>query len=107
MPRIPSLKRLSLLALAVVALTTASPASAKVTRKKAMWGPVEVHGVSQFPIYAELGAGIFQTQLTWNEVARERPRSPRDPRDPAYQWPQEIDKAVAEGSHYGITVSLL
>src|SRR5215210_6879207 len=65
MPHVPLAKVLSLLALLVVALTTASPASAKVTRKKAMWGPVEVNGVSQFPIYAELGVGIYESLLDW------------------------------------------
>src|SRR5215210_5730344 len=106
MPHVPLAKVLSLLALVVVALTTASPASAKITRKKAMWGPVEVNGVSQFPTYARLGVGIYETALRWNEIAVSRPRHPRDPADPAYRWPAEIDRAVSEGRKYGIAVSL-
>ena len=92
------------LALAVLA---ASPASAAVTRKKAMWGPIELNGVSQFPIYADLGVGIYQTQLPWATTARTRPANPRDPADPAYVWPAQIDRAIQEGARYGITVSLL
>src|SRR4051794_3852335 len=106
MPRIPLATALSLLALVVVVLTTPSPASAKVTRKKAMWGPVEVNGVSQFPTYARLGVGIYETQLRWNDIAVSRPQHPRDPTDPAYRWPAEIDRAVSEGRRYGIAVSL-
>src|SRR4051812_43043207 len=93
--------------LIALALTVVSPAAAKVSRKKAIWGPVEVRGVSQFPIYAELGAGIFEMQLDWSAAAPRRPADPRNPHDAAYSWPAEIDRAVAKGSRYGITVSLL
>jgi hypothetical protein len=88
-------------------LVTASSATSQVTRKKAMWGPVEVNGVSQFPVYADLGVGIYQTSLWWPDVARQRPLNPRDPSDPAYAWPSEIDRAVQEGSRFGIRVSML
>jgi hypothetical protein len=72
-----------------------------------MWGPLEVNGVSQFPTYAELGVGIYQTGLSWSGAARQRPQNPRDPSDPAYSWPASIDRAVQEGARYGIRVSLL
>ena len=32
-------------------------------QKKGIWGPVRVDGVSQFPIYRELGAGVYHTSL--------------------------------------------
>src|SRR5687768_7146330 len=82
-------------------------ADAEPSRKKAIWGPIEQNGVSQFPIYADLGVGIFQTRLQWDEVAVLRPRNPRDPDDPAYNWPPSIDRAIAEGRAHGIQVSLL
>ena len=63
--------------------------------------------MSQFPIYAELGAGIFQMELSWADVATRRPTDARDPNDPAYAWPVAVDRAIAEASRYGIQVSLL
>ena len=58
---------------------------------KAIWGPVMHDGRSQFPLYAELGAGLYQYTLTWDTVATDRPGDPRDPSDPAYRWPEELD----------------
>ena len=78
-------------------LIAAAPADAAVSRKKAIWGPVEVNGQSQFPIYADLGVGIYQTNLNWDTV---------EPRPGEYAWPAEIDTAIAEGAKYGIQVSL-
>src|SRR5215210_4777301 len=104
MRRLPLAKLASLAALLVVALTTAAPASAAITRKKAMWGPIEVKGVSQFPVYADLGVGIFEWRLDWNQVATRRPQKAREPRDPAYSWPAEIDRAVTEARRHGIQV---
>ena len=100
-------RNLSLISLIVILTTVAAPAHAAVTRKKAMWGPVEVNGVSQFPIYRQLGVGIFQMQLPWRGTATSRPANPRDPADPAYRWPSEIDRAISEAAKNGITVSLL
>src|SRR4051794_15479784 len=88
--------------LALVAI--AAPASAAPSQKKAIWGPVERDGVSQFPIYDELGVGIYQTAISWRQVAPTRPVNPDDPSDPAYNWPSEIDQAVSEGQRYGIRV---
>lgn len=84
----------------------AGTADARQSRKKAIWGPAEVNGVSQFPIYDDLGVGIYQTQIRWNEVAPTRPGAPTDPADPAYRWAAEIDYAIAEASRYGISVSI-
>jgi hypothetical protein len=96
--------------LALVLLGALGPAAATAgaspSRKKAIWGPVAVGGVSQFPIYADLGAGIYETSMNWSTVAPVHPASPRDPADPAYRWPPEIEQAVAEGRRYGIRVSV-
>ena len=90
---------------ALLAIAGAAEAS-KPSTKKAIWGPVEVNGVSQFPIYRDLGAGIYKTVLAWNRVAPTRPRHPTSPTDPAYEWPPELDRAIEEGRRYGIQVSL-
>jgi len=88
MARMPVLARLLILVSVVaVALTAVQPASAKVTRKKAMWGPVERGKESLLPVYADLGVGIYQFQLRWDRVTKSRPANPRDPADPAYDWP--------------------
>jgi hypothetical protein len=100
------LRRVAVLLLLVFAALPAS-ADAAVTRKKAIWGPITVDGVSQFPIYADLGVGIYQHALSWNAVAPARPANAQDPADPAYAWPPEVDQAVAEGARHGIQVSLM
>ncbi len=96
-----------LLLLLVLALVVPAQADAAVTRKKAIWGPVSVDGRSQFPIYADLGVGIYQSTLRWDAVAAQRPAAPSDPADPAYAWPAELDEAIAQGATHGITVSLM
>ncbi len=60
---------------------TAQAAPAKMSRKKAIWGPVEVAGKSQFPIYRDLGVGIYEYGLSWETVAlkAEGPHRPRRP----------------------------
>jgi hypothetical protein len=92
---------------ALLAIAGAAEAK-KPSIKKGIWGPVERKGVSQFPIYRDLGAGIYHPEkvLAWNEVAPTRPADPTNPSDPAYQWPPELDQAVAEGRRYGIKVAL-
>ncbi len=101
------MRRLPLLLLAMLVLALiAVPAQAKPTLKKSIWGPVTVDGVSQFPIYADLGAGIFQYTLFWSSVAPTRPLDPSNPADPAYQWPVELDQAITEGRKRGIKVAL-
>ena len=100
-------RALLLVVAAAFAALAAVPADAAVTRKKAMWGPLEHNGFPQMPVYADLGVGIYQLGLDWRATAPTRPANPRDPSDPAYRWPAEIDRAIAEGAPHGITVSLL
>jgi len=91
----------------VTILTIAGPSdAAQLSRKKAIWGPVLRDGASQFPIYRDLGVGIYQTTLRWSAVAAERPVAPRNPDDRAYAWPQELDVAVAEAQRHGIRIAL-
>jgi hypothetical protein len=96
---------LAVVVCAAVVLAGVSPATA--SRHKAIWGPVEVDGASQFPIYDRLGVRLYQTSVSWASVAPTRPADPKDPADPAYSWPTEVDRAVAEGRRYGIGVSIL
>ena len=98
----------SLLALAaLIFVVMPAPANAAPSPKKAIWGPVRVNGVSQFPIYADLGAGIWQTRLKWELAAPTRPADARDPLDPAYRWPTELDDAIAEAARYRIRVAVV
>jgi hypothetical protein len=91
--------------LALVAVSATS-AHAAVTTKKAIWGPVELDAQSQFPVYKQLGAGIYQTTLDWSEVADLEPLDAKDVDDPSYEWPDEIDTAVAEAKSAGMQVAL-
>src|SRR3954468_8418966 len=93
------------LILALVAFPAAS-ADAAVTTKKAIWGPVEIDSQPQFPVYRELGAGIFQTTLDWSEVASLNALAATDVDDPSYEWPDEIDTAISEAKRQGISVAL-
>ena len=97
----------SVVAALVLLCAMAVPALAVRSPKKAMWGPTRVDGVSQFPIYRDLGVGIYQTRLSWAEVAPTRPRDPRNPADPAYRWPGELDFAVSEARRLGMRVSVV
>src|SRR5215217_3879449 len=98
-------RRALLLSLALVAFLATS-AHAAVTTKKAIWGPVEIDSQSQFPVYRELGAGIYQTTLDWSQVASLEPLDAKDVEDPSYEWPEEIDTAIAEAKTAGIDVAL-
>lgn len=93
---------------ALMVLTMLAPVSdAAPSRKKAIWGPTKVDDVSQFPIYEDLGVGIYELPILWNGAAPTRPANPRDPSDPAYQWPESVDFAISEGERYGIEVSAM
>jgi len=107
--RIRGAREIAATTLLVSALLAAGAptADARQSRKKAIWGPVQVNGASQFPIYRDLGVGIYQIQLRWAEVAPTRPRHPKSPVDPAYRWPRQVDYAVREGRRYGIAVSVM
>ena len=65
----------------------AAPGEAGAATNKAIWGPAEVDGRSQFPIYHDLGVRIYQAKLDWSQIAPTRPAHPKNPADPAYQWP--------------------
>jgi hypothetical protein len=91
----------------LVLLAGAAGAEArKPTVKKGIWGPAVVDGKSQFPIYRELGAGLYHLRLRWNETALARPANPRDPADPAYAWSPELDDAVARARAAGMKIAV-
>jgi hypothetical protein len=93
---------------AALACAAATPAHAtKLTIKKSMWGPAVLDGRSQFPIYSDLGVGLWQDTLSWADIAPTRPLDPTDPADPAYQWPAGLDAAIADASQHGVQVSLM
>jgi hypothetical protein len=98
--------RILLLLVALVALALPAGANAAPSRKKAIWGPAMLDGRSQFPIYRDLGVGIWQNVISWDSIAPTRPARPRDPADPAYRWPPELDAAIAEGRRFGIQTAL-
>jgi hypothetical protein len=84
---------------------SASTASAAVV--KGFWGPAQVNGVSQFPIYRDLGVTLFQTAINWSSVAPTRPADPRDPADPAYRWTPDVDYALQQASANHMRVLIL
>jgi hypothetical protein len=88
------------------ALLPVATADAKVTRKKAIWGPLEVEAESQFGTYRELGAGIYMMRLEWDDIAFLEPLDARDPLDASYEWPDDVDTALAEARTKGIAVGL-
>ena len=57
-----------------------SKAAAPQTKKKAMWGPVRLMACRSFPVYRDLGVGIYQMAVAWSDIA---PTQPADPTDPA------------------------
>ncbi|HRV59702.1 MAG TPA: hypothetical protein P5138_03675 [Solirubrobacterales bacterium] len=92
------------------ALAKAAPdarASAGQRLGKAMWGPAEVNGVSQFPTYKDLGVGIYQMAIDWSQIAATRPATATDPADPAYQWPEHFEKTILEANRYGMQVTMM
>lgn len=106
----PLRRRLRVLALAIavaaaVSAAYAAPASARVA--KGFWGLTHIKGVSEFPIYDDLGVDIFNYTIRWDKVAPTRPADPRDPADPAYRWPGEVQLAVDEARKYKMRVLIL
>jgi hypothetical protein len=91
--------------LLIFALAPAT-ADAAVSHRKAIWGPAEIDAQSQFPVYKELGAGIYQTTLNWAEVASLEPLDATDIDDPGYDWPAELDTAISEAKLNGIQIAL-
>ena len=94
------------LAIAAFGAANASAQAAPQTLKKAAWGLTSHNGQSMFPIYKDLGVGIFQTQVRWDAVAPTRPQNPTDPNDPAYKWGDGLQKIIDEAEANGMTVML-
>jgi len=98
---------LALTLIAIVAVAwSASPALARRSDQKAIWGPVTIDGRSEFPVYYGLGVGIFEMDLNWASVAPTPPANASDPADPAYLWPADITYAIQQAARYHIRVML-
>ena len=67
---------------------------------------MSVGGRSEFPVYHELGVGIFEIDLNWAKVAPTQPQDARNPADPAYLWPPDISYAIQQASRFHIRVML-
>lgn len=100
---------LHLLALAVglLMLAATAPGAQAASLEKGFWGPTQVGGVSQFPIYEDLGVTVFQMAVSWAAVAPTRPRDARNPADLAYVWPPNVDYAIREAKAHGMKVLLM
>jgi hypothetical protein len=96
----------SIATLVWVVLSLAVANGAHAAAVKAIWGPYLRNGVSQFPIYRELGVSIYEEDLHWDQVAPTRPRHPRDPHDAAYRWPVAVTDAIGEARASGMRVAL-
>ncbi|MEJ7785089.1 MAG: hypothetical protein WKF96_09825 [Solirubrobacteraceae bacterium] len=91
---------------AALCLLLAATSSAEAATK-GFWGPAEVNGVSQFPIYRNLGVTLYQKGLGWASIAPTRPANPTDPNDPAYRWPATMDSVIREARQNNMRVLLL
>ena len=65
---------------------------------------MSIDGRSQFPLYHNLGVGIFQMSLHWADVAPQAPQNPTNPDDPAYEWPADISYAIQHALRYHMRV---
>ena len=102
-----SSRRAGTLAVLLVALAAALPATASADIKS-MWGPNELpDGSSAFPVYKYLGVEMMQRQIVWGRVADIKPAHPRDPNDPAYKWNGDVDKAVTAARRNGMRMALM
>jgi hypothetical protein len=89
-----------------LALIASAPALGARSGAKAIWGAVSIAGKSQFPLYHNLGVGIFETSIDWASVAPQAPRGGRNPNDPAYHWPADISYAIQHALRYHMRVLL-
>jgi len=94
------------IAVVAVALFAGVSAPAASAFSKAIWGQITRNGVNQFPLYHQLGVGIYEMDLDWSQVAPTRPADPTDPADPAYIWPADVDQAIALAAQYHMRVLL-
>jgi hypothetical protein len=104
---VPGMRFALLASLACLAALLAWGSTATAAPHKAIWGPLEFAGVSQFPTYKRLGVGIYQMAVSWASVAPTRPVDPTNPRDPAYLWPAEVDQAIAATRPNRIRISIM
>lgn len=98
-----------LLIAAALSAVAVAPAEAKFNTKKSIWGPVTVDGQSAFPIYKDLGVGIYSIALDWSKVApgTTKPSGDlTDPNNPAYTWPDSLTDAVSAATTAGIKVNI-
>jgi hypothetical protein len=103
-----TVRRLSLLLVALAAAFAAAAPAASAAPLKSIWGPLVLpDGESAGPTYKALGVDDYQTAVTWNAIAPTRPANPRDPNDPAYVWPASVDQAIALGRQYGFSVTVM
>jgi hypothetical protein len=92
---------------ALVTLAVAAPTALGADPdKKAFWGPLTVNGSSEFPVYHQLGVGIYQMDLAWSSVAPTRPVHPTNPNDPAYHWTPGIEYAIQQAAIYHMRILL-
>jgi hypothetical protein len=97
------------LQIAAMLALAAGPSAALGARSdaKAIWGPLTIGGKSEFRVYQNLGAGIYEMDLKWAAAAPTAPRHATDPTDPAYQWPTDVGYAIQQASRYHMRVMLL
>jgi hypothetical protein len=96
----------ALAVIVVTALGSAPPALARYSPKKAIWGPLATNGASQFPMYHDLGVGIYEMELSWPQAAPTRPHQAANPADPAYRWPATVSYAIQQAAKYHIRILL-
>lgn len=108
-------------AIAAIGLVAGSSAAAKPsgkkhakksvaqTPKKSMWGPVTAEfGAPLFPIFKDLGVGLYSNTVRWDQVAATtRPANPLDPNDPAYTWPSYLTESLAAADAAGMQTQVL
>lgn len=100
--------RTLLSAFAVLVVSGAVAGSAAAAPLKTIWGTAKTaDGQSEFPTYKALGVDLYMAGFSWATIAQSKPANPTDPNDPAYQWPADLDFAVAEGARLGIGVGVL
>jgi hypothetical protein len=91
---------------AACSFSGAASAHAAGSIKKSIWGP-PVTSAKDFATYHDLGVGIYQTAVSWRQLAPTQPAHPTDSSDPAYHWPAYLTDAVARAKAHGIKVSVV
>ncbi len=100
------LTRIAWMAIVLAAVLAALAPAGASAFQKAVWGPLTVHGVNQFPLYKSLGAKVYEAELNWNTVAPRKPKTPNRAADPAYVWPVLLGKEISAAERYGMRVVL-